>query len=315
MKYGKAYVTAAMVATLFFVSCKSKADESEGEAERPRTAVTVTAPVTQGFTDFIQLNGNTQFQKKAVVRANITGYITDMRWKPGDRISSGTGFCNIKTKEQDALKNIDAREPSLRQFQTPIAVTASSSGIITAVNYSKGDFVSEGDILATITDPASLVLAVNVPYEYHADVYKGKSCSVTFPDGKLISATISEEVPYVDSASQTQTYLIRFPGNSLLPENMNLIVKIPVKQSQQAIALPLEAIQTDETQEEFWVMKLANDSLAVKVPVKIGLRHDSLAEIISGVAINDRIILKGAYGLSDSSLVTIPEQSPKIKGQ
>ena len=310
----KAVVLFISAAAIIFISCKHKAAE-EDNPERPVTAVTFTQPVTQGFTDFIQLNGNTQFQKKSVIRANITGYITDMHWKQGNRISAGSLFCNIKTKEQDALKNIDAREPSLKQFQTPISVTSSSAGIITAVNYSKGDFVSEGDILATITDPASLVLAVNVPYEYHHEVYKGKDCTVQFPDGKVISATIQEEVPYIDSASQTQTYLIRFPGNSLLPENMNLIVHIPVKQHQQAIALPMEAIQADETQEEFWVMKLANDSLAVKVPVKVGSQHDSLREIISGVNINDRIIVKGAYGLSDSSSVNIGDQPLKMKGE
>jgi len=293
-------------AGLFFSSCsQQKATGSEEAAALPKTVVNFIQPVRQGFTDYIQLNGNTQFQKKSVVRANITGYIMDMRWKQGDHISSGTLFCNIKTKEQDALKNIDSREPSLQQFQTPLKVMTSSSGIITSVNYSKGDFINEGDVLATITDPASLVLVVNVPYEYHEAVYKGKSCSVKFPDGKTIDAVIQEEVPFIDSASQTQTYLIRFPGNSLLPENMNLIVHIPVKQSQQAIALPLEAIQTNETQDEFWVMKLANDSLAIKVPVTVGLQHDSLREIISGININDKIIVKGAYGLTDSSLVSI----------
>jgi RND family efflux transporter MFP subunit len=228
-----------------------------------------------------------------------------MPWKTGDHISSGTLFCSIKTKEQDALKNIDSREPSLKQFQTPLNVFANASGIFTAVNYSKGDFVNEGDILATITDPSSLVLVVNVPYEYHEFVYKGRTCSVKFPDGKIIQATIQEEVPVVDAASQTQSYLIRFPGNRLLPENINLIVHIPVKQKQNAVSLPLEAIQTNETQDAFWVMKLINDSLAVKIPITVGLQNDSLREIISGIGINDKIIVKGAYGLPDSSLVKL----------
>jgi multidrug efflux pump subunit AcrA (membrane-fusion protein) len=314
MKHNTAVFIFSSAVALLAASCKTKAVESD-ETERPKTAVTITQPVTQGFTDFIQLNGNTVFQKKSVIRANITGYITTMKWKTGDRISAGTLFCSIQTKEQDALKNIDTREPSLKQFQTPINITSSASGIITAVNYSKGNFVNEGDVLANITDPSSLVLSVNVPYEYHAEVYKGKNCSIQFPDGKVISAVIQDEVPYIDSASQTQTYLIRFPGNSLLPENMNLIVRIPVKQTQQAIALPLEAIQTDETQNEFWVMKLANDSLAIKVPIKTGLQHDSLIEILSGVNINDRIIVKGAYGLSDSSLITTGEKETKSKGE
>ena len=290
---------------LYCTSCSNKTASEEAVAAPVKTSVTFTQPVSQGFTDNIILNGNTQFQKKLVLRANITGYITAMPWKTGDHISSGTLFCSIKTKEQDALKNIDSREPSLKQFQTPLNVFANASGIFTAVNYSKGDFVNEGDILATITDPSSLVLVVNVPYEYHEFVYKGRTCSVKFPDGKTIQATIQEEVPVVDAAYQTQSFLIRFPGNRLLPENINLIVHIPVNQKQNAVSLPLEAIQTNETQDAFWVMKLINDSLAVKIPITVGLQNDSLREIISGIGINDKIIVKGAYGLPDSSLVKL----------
>lgn len=305
MKVKNAIKLISCTGMLFFASCSNKNSDETAVPEPAKTAVTITTPIAQGFTDYIQLNGNTQFQKKLTIRANITGYITAMKWKTGDRILNGTLFCSIKTKEQDALKNIDSREPSLQQFQKPIDVFANASGIFTAVNYSAGDFVNEGDILATITDPASLVLVVNVPYEYHDFVYKGKGCSVKFPDGKTIQATIQEEVPFVDVSSQTQSFLIRFPGNQLLPENMNLIVHIPVKQKQNAVSLPLEAIQTNETQDEFWVMKLVNDSLAIKVPVTPGLQNDSLREIISGVSLTDKIIVKGAYGLTDSSLVKL----------
>ncbi len=293
------------VAFVMLASCSRKTATEEETADVIKTTVTFTQPTTQGFTDYVQLNGNTQFQKKMVIRAVITGYITAMRWKTGDHINNGALFCTIKTKEQDALKNIDSREPSLQQFQVPLDVLSNVSGILTSVNYSKGDFINEGDILATVTDPSSLVLVVNVPYEYHQYVYRGRSCSVRFPDGKEIQTTIQEEVPFIDSASQTQSFLIRFPGNQLLPENMNLIVHIPVQQKLNALSLPLEAIQTNETQDEFWVMKLVHDSIAIRLPVTVGLQNDSLREIISGIGINDKIIVKGAYGLTDSAFVKV----------
>jgi hypothetical protein len=86
---------------------------------------------------------------------------------------------------------------------------------------------------------------------------------------------------------------------------MNVLVRIPMKQKLNTLCLPLDAIQTNETQTEFWVMKLVNDSLAVRVPVTVGLQNDSLKEVITGVTIHDRIITQGAYGLGDSSLVGI----------
>ena len=61
------------------------------------------------------------------------------------------------------------------------------------------------------------------------------------------------------------------------------------------------AVQTDELQKDFWLMKVVHDSLALKVPVQTGLRNDSLTEIISkNIAIGDIIISQGAYGLTDS---------------
>ena len=295
---------AGCLAVLIWSSCSHK-EITETVTERTKTAVSIVTPEGQDFIDYIKLNGNTQFQKKSVVRANITGYIMQLMWKTGSHISSGNLFCTIRTKEQDALKEIDNREPSLRQFRAPIKVFSGASGIITSVNYTKGDFVNEGDVLANVTDPSSLVLIVNVPYEYHQSVYPGRSCLIEFPDGKIISAVIQAEIPFVDSASQTQSYLIRFPGNSKLPENMNLTVRIPLNQKPHAIALPMEAVQSNETQDEFWVMKLVDDSLAVKIPVTVGLQNATLIEIKSGINYNDKIISKGAYGLADSSLVKV----------
>ena len=296
---------ACFTITFTLTACKQKEVAPEESPQPVKTKVTIVQPVQQSLTDYLQLNANTVFQKKVVVRANITGYIIALPWKVGDRIVSGAVFCTIKTKEQDALKNIDQREPSLNQFQQPIKIVTSARGFITAVNYIQGDFVNEGDILATITEPSSLVLSVNVPYEYNRYVYNGRSCEVQFPDGKKINAAITLSIPVIDAASQTQQFFIHLPFNQQLPENMNLLVRIPMKQKINAICLPLEAIQTNETQDEFWVMKLANDSLAVRVPITVGSQNDSLKEVVSGVGLKDKIIVQGGYRLADSSLVSI----------
>ena len=59
---------------------------------------------------------------------------------------------------------------------------------------------------------------------------------------------------------------------------MNLLVRIPMKQKMNALCLPLGAIQTNETQDEFWVMKLSGDSVALRVPITVGSQNDSLKE-------------------------------------
>jgi hypothetical protein len=53
-------------------------------------------------------------------------------------------------------------------------------------------------------------------------------------------------------------------------------------------------------------MKIDEGDIAVKVPVTRGIENDSIAEIISSdLRINDLIISEGAYGLPDSTIVSI----------
>jgi hypothetical protein len=61
----------------------------------------------------------------------------------------------------------------------------------------------------------------------------------------------------------------------------------------------------DETQTEFWVMKLINDSTAIKVAVKKGIETNDKVEILEP-QFNpaDKIIFTGNYGLADTAKVS-----------
>lgn len=70
--------------------------------------------------------------------------------------------------------------------------------------------------------------------------------------------------------------------------------------------LPKSAVLSDELMQRFWVMKLINDSTAIKVPVTIGAQNDSLIEIKNPVFNSyDKILVSGNYGLSDTALVKV----------
>jgi hypothetical protein len=63
---------------------------------------------------------------------------------------------------------------------------------------------------------------------------------------------------------------------------------------------------TNESQTEFWVMKIVNDKLAIKTPVTKGIENESIVEILSSdLKATDLIISDGAYGMNDSTIVKI----------
>jgi len=62
----------------------------------------------------------------------------------------------------------------------------------------------------------------------------------------------------------------------------------------------------NEEQTEFWIMKLLNDSVAVKTDIKKGIENnDSIQVVEPTLNDGDRIILTGNYGLSDTAKIKV----------
>lgn len=277
------------------------------EAEKPTIEVTTTTVKNQPLTEYLTLNGTTKFQKTANIRSNATGYVMDMGFTIGNLIQRGQLFCHIKTKEQDALREIGLIDTSLKVFNKPLSLMSNASGILSTLNIHTGDYVAEGDILAVLTEPSSLVILVNVPYEYHQTIRVGTACEIKLPDGRTLNLNIGGMTPSVDAVSQAQVYFIRLPNRDL-PENLNVMVRFPYKQSGSGKCIPTNALQMDELQKEFWVMRVV-DSMAIKTPVKIGLQTSEWVEIKSGnLKMGDEIVLQGGYGLGDSTAIAIKKE-------
>lgn len=283
------------------MSCK-KTVETSPTNKAPIT-VSVVKVQQNDIAEYLTFNGVTLYQKKENIRSNVTGYISYMPYKIGDKIRLGQTFASVRTKEQDALKEAVKIDSSLAKFIGPLQITSNATGVISILNITKNDYVAEGDGLATVVQPKSLVVQVNVPYEYRENVQIGSKCELLLPDGEIISATINDVMPTIDAQSQSQTFLIDLP-TAKLPENLNVQVKFIQKESPDALTIPKKALQTNELLTAYWVMKIVNDSIAIKTMVTPKLENDSLVQIQSDkVHLNDLIILEGAYQMQDSTLV------------
>jgi multidrug efflux pump subunit AcrA (membrane-fusion protein) len=115
-------------------------------------------------------------------------------------------------------------------------------------------------------------------------------------------------MPTVDSAAQTQSVIIRVKTTHPIPENLVAKVRILKTLRTGAVSVPASAILTDETQTDFWIMKLTDSVTAVKVPITKGLATKDRVEILTPVLTDsDRILITGNYGLEDTAKVKIIE--------
>ena len=304
----KVFSTSLLCIAFAVVSCHSERTEEttvEEEEVETITPVTVTSRGTGPMAEYIELNATSTFLQQAFVKASSNGYITNVNAQVGKMVSAKQTVFVLKTKEAQALGNtINLLDSSFR-FSGIINIKAGTSGYVSQLNHETGDYVQEGEQLAAISDFNSFVFMLNLPYELRPFVIDKNTVELILPDGKIIFARIASSMPVVDSASQTQSIVLRVNERNL---PVNLIAKVKVARTFKAhpVSLPKQSVLSDETQKEFWVMKLINDSTAVKIPVEKGIEVNDRVEIVKPVFFNtDRFLLTGNYGLADTARITI----------
>ncbi|MGC4037289.1 MAG: HlyD family efflux transporter periplasmic adaptor subunit [Chitinophagaceae bacterium] len=302
-----------VIYSLFFASLCSCGGTpvAEPAAEAPPeviSPVTITGISREPLTEYIELNATSGFLQKAVIKASANGYVYMMKAHIGELVASGADLFSIKTKESQSLGNTINLLDSSFKFSGVVSVRSGAPGYITEINHQQGDYVQEGEQLAVINDQRSFAFILNLPYELRPYVIGKKNVELQLPDGQSLPATIASVLPVVDSIAQTQQVVLKVTKDNL-PANLIAKVRIVKLMKPAAITLPRTAVLTDETQENFWVMKLTDSTTAVKIAVKKGIETKDKTEIIEpSFSDSDHFILTGNYGLPDTARVAIQQQ-------
>ncbi len=295
-----------LFAGLLLLGCESKTTDSEAVSSSPRTPVSVTSVSFSTLSDSIELNATSVFLQQNFVKANLNGYIEKANIKYGDFVNRGQVLFILKTKEARAIGNAINQLDSSFKFSGVNAIRSSVSGYVAEVNHQAGDYVQDGEQLAVISDARSFTFVMNVPYEDKPYVSMGKSVDVIFPDQKIATGTVAGSLPSVDSVTQTQPYSVKVNASQPIPKDLIVKVRILKSSTGNAQVVPKSSVLTNEGQSEFWVMKLINDSTAIKVPVEKGIEKDGKVQIVSPeFSQNDKILSSGNYGLSDTASVIV----------
>jgi multidrug efflux pump subunit AcrA (membrane-fusion protein) len=298
--------SACLITGLLIIICScNRGGPASDEDQRIITPVTVTSVTSGLIAEYIELPAQSTFLNRNIVRSVTTGVIEKVLVTFGDYISKDQMLFTMKTREASVIAASLKADSSLA-FTGEIMIKSSKEGIITSVTHQAGDFVQEGDELAVISDRESFVFILDVPFELRGLIDNNRKCTILFPDGKLLPGNITGQLPEMDPSAQTIRYFVKASVNVILPSNLNVKVKLVKRENIKATVLPREAVLGNETQTEFWIMRLINDSVAVKVPVKKGIENFTNIEITDPqLGQNDKIILTGGYGLPDTANVIV----------
>lgn len=302
------HILALFICSYLLFSCHSGKSENANIADpiiKPATEVSIAFPSdTAKLANVVTLNATASYLLKSDVKANTNGYITKITIKMADHVNKGMLLFGLETKEARALGNtINKLDPSFH-FNGNTTVVSPATGYVAMLNHQIGDYVQDGEILATITDANSFGFVVDVPYEYLQVVKSKKILPITLPDGIVLQGSIAKVMPTVDAVSQTVKILLKVAPNDI-PENLIGTISFS-KNIDYGLSVPKMAVLSDEGQTSFWVMKLVNDSTAIKTIIEKGIETDKFIQVKSGdLTTKDRVLISGNFGLADTAAVHI----------
>lgn len=288
---------------LMIIGCNKKIEAEQQVV--PLIPVTLTTIDTTAMNSYVDLNATATYLVKNTIKSNATGYLKTVNIQNNDFVTRGKTLFTLQTREAKVLGNsINKIDPSLN-FGRPILINAAANGYITGINAQAGDYVQDGDQLAIINDSNSFGIVLSLPYDLKQYVKPNQELTAYLPDGTTIKTTVQKFMPSVDMASQTQNVVLKCSEKNI-PENLIVKVRIYKNSKSKSISLPKSAVLSDETETEYWIMKMIDQNTAVKIPIEKGITSDDRIEVIAPVLTSkDKILLTGNYGVSDTIKVKV----------
>jgi len=179
-------------------------------------------------------------------------------------------------------------------------VTSPINGVVDAIDATVGQSYSNpmSAPVIKIINTGKLKVQADIPENYSSIVRTGSNCMVVFTD---INDSLVTRVNYVEKTINpvTRTYsaYIPLPTNSKYQPNMTAQVKIATYQNASAFVLPFSLIQKTDKGNYVYVADAQNK--AKLLPVQLGNSYQNKVEIVSGLALGDKVITSGYEELNE----------------
>ncbi|MES2430532.1 MAG: efflux RND transporter periplasmic adaptor subunit [Bacteroidota bacterium] len=159
-----------------------------------------------------------------------------------------------------------------------------------------------------IVNTSALKVVTNVPENYLTRIRKGSPVVIYIPDAaKTINSSVSLISQSIDPSQRGFIAEAKIPYNAIFKPNQTAIMKILDYSADNAVVIPVNVIQTDETGKYVYVLiKSSNGkTVAHKVPVTIGEVYGESVEIKGGLKAGEQLVTDGFQNLYEGQLITI----------
>ncbi len=222
------------------------------------------------------------------------------------------GILPRKTVDQASADLAQANAAAVGARRTFALSTLRSpiSGVVTKMNAVTGASVDPSQVLVAVADPAALQILLQLSAVDAAGIRPGADVRLFDSDAPSATAVGRGSVIAVGAAvdSSTRAVPIRVRvASSVRPLRMGetLTGRIAGSALRSAVSIPAAALVPDSSGFRVYVVR---NGVAYATPVDVGARGDSLVQITKGLAAGETVVTLGAYGIEDSSKVTVPKR-------
>jgi membrane fusion protein (multidrug efflux system) len=189
---------------------------------------------------------------------------------------------NRKLKKGDLITKLKTRN-----------LIASFDGVVTKRDFSNDIKVSESSLLIQLEDTSIIYVDVDIPELYASFIKENLNVDVKFSGNseKIYSGVVDSTAGRIDVDTRSLAIRIKLENDNfeILPGSLlEIIVKYNERNSMSIpdTSLIMEGNKT-------YVYKVAEDNIANKAEIVIGIRDSGFIEVVSGLANGDNIVAEG----------------------
>jgi membrane fusion protein (multidrug efflux system) len=301
----------------------------------------------QDFTDRFTALGTARANESIEVTSRTSSIVTRIGFREGQRVRAGDLLVALDTRQE--LADVNLAEAQLKQAQSQFerskalaatrAVSAADldqlaanlavaeaqlrgaqarldqlyirapfAGTVGLRKVSLGDLVGPDTTITTLDDTSVIKLEFGVPEAFLGEIARGlqvTGTSAVYPERRF-RGTVTSIDPRVDPTTRSVVVVAEVPnGDGLLKPGMFLSLNLE-KRRENVLLIPEEALVPREGRQFVY---LVQDGKAVEQEVAVGGRAPGLAEVRSGVAAGDLVVVEGTQRLRDGSPVQVSPNS------
>ena len=209
------------------------------------------------------------------------------------KIGTEVQYLSAKTQKESLEKQVAIvkQQASMYKIKSPI------SGTIDQMDYKVGQAVQPGVPGMRVINTSNLKAKALVSETYAGRINKGDEVLVYYPNiNDSLNTKLSFASKTIDPASRSYNIEVNLPSKSSFQPNMLAILKIVDYKKENALTVPIKAIQKSEKGDYVYLLEGGKAKRAV---IKVGNTYNGNAEILTGLKAGDQVVIMGFNGLNE----------------